>query len=172
MMSIATSNHVYGQQRTTASQKTEKRIPVLVSQNFVNEYPTAVDAEWRGYPQQRSSSEWYDYNLSKQSSKQSEYYVAEFTEFQSDYKAIYSADGNKIAVHRMFVSELPDPVMKSIQIGNYSNWSIAPEKEEIYRNNAMGSMKVYKVKMINGSSQRYLFYSEDGSLLKIKTAKQ
>jgi hypothetical protein len=170
MMSVVFSSNIYGQKITRSSQKAanEKMIPVLVSQNFVNEYPKA-DPEWRGYPKENFSSEWYEYNPSKQSSKPSEFYVAEFTEFQTDFKAIYSADGNKVAIHRMFVSELPGTVLEGINKGSYSTWNIAGEKEEIYRNNAMGSMKVYRVTMSKGTAQHDLFYSEGGALLMDKT---
>jgi len=170
-MSIVFTNSTYGQRLVKPSQKSEseKMIPVMVSQNFVNEYPTAVNAEWRGYPTPNVSSEWYEYEPSKQSSKPSAYYVAEFSELQSDYKAIYAADGSKIAIHRLFVSELPATVLKAVSKGMYRDWSLAPEKEEIFRNNAQGSMKVYRIKMSKESSQHNLFYSEDGTLLMDKT---
>lgn len=170
MMSIAFTTNISAQ-RTIKSAQTKEReamIPALVSQNFVNEYPNA-DPEWRGYPKQSLSSEWYEYNPSKQSSKKSDFYVAEFTEFQTNFKAIYSADGNKIAVHRLFVSDLPGTVLEAISKSIYSTWNIASEKEEIYRDNAFGSEKVFRVEMSKGTSIHYLFYSAGGALMMDKT---
>jgi len=162
-----------------ASHKTESRharidkekIPSAVNKNFVEEYPAVVNVDWHGYPEHDFSSDWYEYNPSLYSSKAPQYYVAEFTEDRSRHNAIYSKEGKKIAIHRKMMTELPRSISDAISKGTYSNWKIAKEKEEIYKENPMDPMKVYKVKVEKGNSKHYLFYSTDGELLKDKTIK-
>jgi hypothetical protein len=171
VMSVICTTSTYGQGLLKPFQKleNEQMIPEMVSQNFVNEHPNAVNAEWRGYPKPSVSSEWYEYNPTKQSSKPTAYYVAKFSAQQSDFNAIYDANGNKIAIHRLFVAGLPEAVLEAVSKGAYRNWSLALEKEEIYRNDLLGATKVYRIKMSKEYLQHYLFYSEDGALLMDKT---
>ncbi|WP_449386701.1 hypothetical protein [Chryseobacterium lineare] len=175
VMSIACTGSVFGQRHTSPPQRAENengaqsRIPNLVSQNFVNEYPKVTDAVWRGYPQQSFITEWYDDNPSAQSSQPAEYYTARFTSGKSHLKAIYTKDGEKISVRQMITSELPKPVLYAITNGDYSDWKIANEKEVIFKNNPRDAMKVYKIKVEKGPSKHDLFYSSEGVLLKDKT---
>ncbi|UKB86028.1 hypothetical protein LF887_10495 [Chryseobacterium sp. MEBOG06] len=173
VMSIVFTTSMYGQRNTETEDQavTQSRIPNLVSQNFVNEYPTVVNVEWRGYPKQVFNTEWYDYNPSKQSFKPSEYYVADFTNAETHLKAIYSKDGKKISVREIISSELPYSISYALRNGDYSDWKISREKEIIYGDSAMKPMKIYKVKIKNGTSERDLFYSVDGELLKDKVIK-
>ncbi|MBP1165292.1 hypothetical protein JOE44_002176 [Chryseobacterium sp. PvR013] len=173
VMSFAFTTILYGQRNTKTEDRTvtQSRIPNLVNQNFVNEYPSVVNVVWRGYPKQANNAEWYEYNPSMQSSRSSEYYIAEFTDAKSHLKAVYSKDGKKISVREMVNSDVPDPISYALRNGDYSDWKIAREKEVIYRDTTMKPMKVYKIKVKKGASERELFYSTDGELLKDRVIK-
>lgn len=178
IISIAFTTNVLGQStekpangREHKSTKIVKeKIPKPVIGNFSKDYPMAIREEWYGYPKFDFTNDWY-YDPFLYSSNVPEYYIAEFAIDGYYYKVIYSKEGKKIAVHKKGVIDLPEPVLDAIRKSAYSAWEIGGEKEEIYKNNSLDQLKVYKIKVGKNPSEHDLFFSSDGQLLKDKTIK-
>lgn len=179
IMSIAFTTTVSGQStgkpangREHKSAKIVKeQIPKPVTENFSKDYPMAIREEWYGYPKFDFTNAWYYYDPFLYSSNVPEYYITAFAIDGYYYKVIYSKEGKKIAVHKKGAINLPEPVLDAIRKSTYSGWEIAGEKEEIYKNNSLDHLKVYKIKVKKSPSEHDLFFSSDGQFLKDKTIK-
>ena len=145
--------------------KTEKsKVPAVVTETFVREYPTALYDNWYGYPAFANESDWYGYNPYLYA-EYPEYYVVEFTENAVPNKVIYSKGGKKIATHRKLNSPLPEKVTASIHSGEYKSWKLMNDKEEIFKDGDADNLKVYKVEVEKGTQKHILLYLSDGKLL-------
>ena len=100
-----------------------------------------------------------------------EFYIVEFTKDKTPHKVVYSREGKKIATHMSLTSELPKAVADALNKSEYSSWTIAKEKEEIFRDVDMDKMKVYKLEVTKGKEKHFLYYAQDGDLLKDRLIK-
>jgi hypothetical protein len=149
--------------------KLEKnKVPKEVTEVFYIEYPATVDESWYGYPTIDEKVYWYDNDSSLYSDEYIEYYVVDFTKENTPYKAVYSKKGKKIATHKKVTSDLPKAVLTAINAGEYKDWKIDGDKEEIFKDKDSDVMKVYKVTVEKGKEKHILFFQPDGKLLKDK----
>lgn len=141
-------------------------VPKEVTGNFYTEFPNTSDVYWYDYPTFDYLNDWYDYSPFWYSANPGNYAV----EFKTDdvpYKAVYTKEGKKIAIHRM-TSDLPEAVSESIKKSEYKNWKIGKEKEEIFKDKDTDELKVYKVSVESGAKKHMLYYQKDGELLRDK----
>lgn len=167
-MMMAFSTATYGQ---NIKKQNETDIPILISQNFVNEYPNSKDVKWRGYSEEFLGVDWYDYNLSMNSTKPFQYYVVDFTTEKYQLKAIYEKTGKKIAVEGKIIFKLPTEIPSPFENSNYSGWKITNDMIIIYQNDPSDVTKVYKFRVEKGLLKHDLLYSSEGVLLKDNTIK-
>jgi len=165
------SVHSFSQAMATKSPSKNKakmnkaKVPKAVTESFMIDYPSTDYDYWYGYPTFDYANNWFDYDPYFYDSDYPDNYVVEFTTNNTPYKAVYSKAGKKIAVHKS-VSTIPAAVSTAIISGSYKTWTIAKDKEEIYKDTDKDQMKVYKVSVTKGTQKHALFYSPDGKLLK------
>jgi len=147
-----------------------KKVPTVVTERFIMEYPTNMNQGWYGYPRYDFNGDWYGYDPYLYEYDYPENYIVEFTKDNVTHKAVYSKEGKKLAVHKK-VMTVPSAVSEAIHRGVYKTWKISEEKEEIFKDTDKDQMKVYKVEVKSGGKKHHLFYSGTGELLKDKTIK-
>ena len=118
--------------------KLEKNeVPKEVTDAFSKDYPIISDEEnWYGYPSYGDKLNWYDnwFEYGPYSkTKYPEYYEVEFTKDSILNKAIYLKTGGKIAIHKSLKSDIPQAISDSISKGEYIDWKLGKEKEEIFK---------------------------------------
>jgi hypothetical protein len=152
--------------------KIEKtKVPKVITEKFIIEYPNVMNEGWYGYPYYDFYNDWYGYDPYLYEYENPEFYIVEYTKDNAKHKVVYSKEGKKIATHKNTTAALPKSIENAINKGEYSTWKIAKEKEEIFRDNEMDKMKVYKVEVEKGTEKHHLYFSTDGDLLKDKTIK-
>lgn len=168
LMITSMSTATYGQEVQKNLSKTQDvvAIPIMVSQNFVNEYSNVSNAKWSAYSDEFLGTDWYDYNLLMNSTKPFQYYVVDFTTNNSPLKAIYAKSGKKIAVQQTISSKLPIPILYAIDNADYSEWNMMIDKVVIYQNGPNDETKVYKIRVEKALLKHDLLYSSAGVLLR------
>ena len=148
--------------------KIEKnKVPKVVTETFYVDYPVTTYESWYGYPTFDNDLYWYDYDPFFYSNEYPEYYVVDFTKDNTPYKAVYNKSGKKIAIHKK-LSDLPKAVLSAISSGAYKTWTVAKDKEEIFKDKDSDQLKVYKVEVEKGKEKHALYFQPDGKLLKDK----
>ena len=150
----------------------KKKVPSIVTETYFKEYPAATYENWYGYPEFDYQNDWYGYNPFLYEYEHPEYYVVEFTKDKTPHKIVYSKTGKKIATHKKITTDLPLAITTAISKSEYSTWKMTNEKEEIFRDEDMDKIKVYKVEVEKGKEKHVLFFASNGDLLKDKTMKQ
>ena len=146
----------------------KKKVPTVVTQTYVVEYPVTAYESWYGYPMFNDETDWYAYDdTDMYTDENPEYYVVEFSKDGTPYKVIYTKAGEKVSTKRtIMVGDVPKPVADAVNSSAYKSWTIKKEREEIFRES--DKMKVYKVVVEKGTEKHALFYQADGKLLKDK----
>ncbi len=148
--------------------KIEKnKVPKVVTETFYVDYPVTTYESWYGYPTFDNDLYWYDYDPFFYSNDYPEYYVVDFTKDNTPYKAVYNKSGKKIAIHKKLL-DLPKAVLSAISSGAYKTWTVAKDKEEIFKDKDSDQLKVYKVEVEKGKEKHALYFQPDGKLLKDK----
>ncbi len=162
----------HNEKATKKHSKIDKsKVPKVVTEAFIAEYPSVVYEDYYGYPKHDFYDEWYGYNPYLFEYESPEYYVVEFTKNKTMHKAIYSKEGKKIAVHKKVTDGLPKSIANAIKKGTYNAWTVATEKEEIFKDTDKDKLKVYKVEVSSGTKKHHLFYDLEGVLLKDEKVK-
>jgi hypothetical protein len=146
--------------------KIEKsKIPIVVTETYIKEYPKTLHETWYGYPAFVDEYDWYGYDPYLYSSEYPEYYVVEFTEGTTPQKVIYSKSGKKIATHKNLAA-IPAAILTAISVGEYKTWKIGKSKEEIFKDADADELKIYKVEVEKGKERHFLFYQASGNLVR------
>jgi hypothetical protein len=152
---------------TTHSKAIAKtKVPKVVTDEFIVDYPVVETDMWYGYPTLTNESEWYDYDpMYYTTSEFPEYYVVEFDTDKTPQKAVYNKAGKKIAVnHKVKTEAVPAAVNTSFKNSSYKTWKEVGEKEEI--ENAATKEKVYKITVEKDGKKHNLYYNAIGKLIK------
>ena len=160
-----------GKHKKERKQIEKSKLPKVVTETFITEFPVVTDETWFGYPKFDFERDWYYHDPYIYTVESPEFYVVEFTKDNVKHKAIYSKAGKKIAVHKKLTAELPKAISNAIAKSKYATWKIAKEKEVIFRDLELDKIKAYKVVVESGKEKHALYYSSEGSLLKDKTIK-
>jgi hypothetical protein len=144
------------------------KVPKVVTETFYGDYPVTMYENWYNYPVFDDNLYWYDYDPYYYENEYPDYYVVDFTTNNTPYKAVYSKKGKKIAVHKK-VTDLPKGVSSALSSGAYKTWTVAKDKEEIFKDKDSDQLKVYKVCVEKGKEKHSLYFQPDGKLLKDKT---
>lgn len=170
-LSIFMVTAISAQTKSTTKTKThakaieKAKVPKVVTEEFIMEYPVVESDMWFGYPALTNELEWYDYNPMYYTYEYPEYYVVEFVKDKTKHKAVYTKEGKKVAVHHKVKAEaVPTAVNTSIKNGIYKTWKETDEKEEI--ENVTSKEKVYKMTVEKDDKKHYLYYDSAGKLLK------
>jgi hypothetical protein len=163
-------------QTTAKATKNEKqckkvdkaKVPKVITESFYVDYPVTMYENWYNYPLFDDNLYWYDYDPYYYESENPDYYVVDFTMHDIPYKAVYSKKGKKISVHKK-ITDLPKAVSSALSSGEYKTWTVAKDKEEIFKDKDSDQLKVYKVCVENGKEKHSLYFQPDGKLLKDKT---
>jgi hypothetical protein len=146
--------------------KIEKsKIPTVVTETYIREYPNILHESWYGYPAFTDEYDWYGYDPYLYSDEYPEYYIVEFTEGTAPQKVIYSKAGKKIATHKNLAA-IPEAVLTAINASEYKTWKIGKSKEEIFKDADADKLTIYKVEVEKGKEKHYLFYRPDGQLVR------
>ncbi len=143
----------------------KSKIPVVVTEIHLKEYPKTLKESWYGYPAFVDEYDWYGYDPYLYSSEYPEYYIVEFTEGTTPHKVIYSKAGKKIATHKN-LANIPAAVIAAIGASEYKTWKIGKSKEEIFKDADADKLTIYKVEVEKGKEKHYLFYRPDGLLVR------
>ena len=149
----------------------KSKLPKVVTETFITEFPVIEGERWFGYPSFDYSTDWYDYDPYLYEVENPEFYVVEFKKGNVHHKAVYSKEGKKIAVHKKTKEELPKAILAALKKSKFATWKIANEKEVIYRDSEMDKIKTYKVVVEKGTEKHIIYYSNDGDMLKDKKSK-
>ncbi len=141
------------------------KVPKVVTETYIIEYPMTDYYGWYGYPAFSNESDWYGYDPYLMGGEYPEYYIVEFTKDKTPYKVIYSKNGKKIATHKGMQRDLPKAVSDAINKGIYKSWLITKEREEILREKDTDNFKVFKIVVEKAGERHALFYQSDGTLL-------
>jgi hypothetical protein len=171
--------HSYGQATVKKLEKANKKpakmekskVPAVVTDSYFREFPMASYDSWYGYPSLRSEYDWYAYDPYLYEYEHPEYYIVEFTQDQTKQKAIYSKVGKRLSVHKTMVAELPKAITDAVAKSSYKTWTIAADKEEIFKDPEGDQMNVYKIEVDKGKLRHHLFYQKNGRLMLDKTIK-
>ena len=144
------------------------KIPTQVMATHIKEcpLPTTMNEYWYGYPDFTNESDWYGYNYDLYSNVNPSYYIVTLFKDQKNCRIMYAKNGKKVATHRSYTSVLPLAIAKAIQAGNYKNWDMTGENEEIFKDKDSDQLKIYKVVVQKGTEKYALFYMADGRFLK------
>ena len=143
------------------------KVPKVVSEAFIMEYPVTESEMWYGYPSFGDGLNWYDYNPGYYYNEYPENYIVEYVKEQTPHKAIYTKEGKKIAEHHPVKSDvIPVAVSEAMKKGAYKNWKETAEKEEIIK--VENSEKVYRMTVEKNGERHHVFYDVNGKLLKDK----
>ena len=142
----------------------KKKVPKEVTTVYLRDYPGVSDDSWYGYPTFDESAYWFGYDPFLYNNVNQEYYAVEFNQDGVAYAVIYSKTGKRIATHRALAAEVPAAVAAMVNKGVYKTWTVAREREEIFRDD--NDMKVYKVVVEKGTEKHKLYIQSDGKLLK------
>jgi hypothetical protein len=141
------------------------KVPKVVTEEFIREYPIVEYDTWYGYPTLTNEMEWYDYNPMYFTYDYPEYYVVEFAKDKVQHKAVYTKEGKKVAIHHKVKAEaVPAAVNTSLKSGIYKTWKETGEKEEIEK--VTTKEKVYKITVEKDGKKHNLYYDSAGKLLK------
>lgn len=160
-----------GKHKKEKKHLSKTKLPKVVTETFITEYPMVTEDMWYTYPDFNYSRDWYDYDQYLVGVENPEYYVVEFTKDKVPHKAVYSKGGKKIAVHKKMKEELPNAVAEAVKKGKYGSWKLASDKEVIFRDTELDKVKTYKVTVEKGKEKHHLYYTTDGELLKDKASK-
>ncbi len=144
----------------------ETKVPVEVMKIYTKEFPITSSANWYGSPL-LNDQEWYDDQTYLSSSNDPENYVVEFSKDNIPHKVVYSKSGEKLAVHRKLIDNLPKEISTAILKSEYKEWRLR-DKEEIFKDKDTDKLKVYKVGVEKGKEKHTLFFEKSGKLLKDK----
>lgn len=160
-----------GKHKKERKEVEKSKLPKIVTETFITEYPVITSESWFGYPKFDSERDWYYHDPYFYVTENPEFYVVEFTKDNVKHKAVYSKSGKKIAVHKKTTAELPKAITTAIEKSKYATWKIAKEKELIFRDQEMDKIKTYKAIVEKGTEKHALYYSSEGDLLKDKALK-
>ena len=141
----------------------KSKVPVVVTESFIREYPTGMYENWYGYPEYNGYG--YDPNFYYYDDYP-ENYIVEFTKNNVKHKAFYTKAGKKIATHTMINANVPKLVTDAVAKSQYKSWTLLEEKEEILKDGDSDLLKVYKVEVRKGKEKHALFYDMEGKLMK------
>ena len=142
-------------------------VPKVVTESFYKVFPAPIFVHWYSYPFFVRDYEWYQYQPSYLSDHSSDnFYIAEFTNKDTITRAVYDKNGQKIALHQEFRGELPEAITDSIKEGDYRSWTMAQEKEQIFKDSRIDQIKVYRVVMEKGDKKHTLYFQQNGKMLK------
>jgi hypothetical protein len=147
------------------------KVPKVVTETFIMEYPSVVNEGWYGYPYYDFNNDWYGYDPYLYETLNPEFYIVEYSKDNVSQKAIYSKAGKRVASHKSTIEELPMVISDAIKAGAYSTWTVKKEKEVMFRDTELDKVKVYKIVVVKGNLKHQLFYSTEGTLLKDKVIK-
>jgi hypothetical protein len=147
------------------------KVPNKVSMAFRKDFPLTSNAYWYGYPAFHYLSNWYEID-SYVFIDNPPAYAVEFNDGNLSYKAIYTEEGKRIAVHKETKSGLPKAVLAAIDNRKYKEWTLGSDVDEIFKDNESDRLKVYKVQVTKGNAQRELYFKSDGQLLKDKNVSE
>ena len=160
-----------GKSKKEKKQVDKSKLPKVVTETFIAEFPIVTNETWFGYPKFDLQRDWYYHNPYLYGVENPEFYVVEFVKNNVKHKVIYSKVGEKIAVHKKTTAELPKLIVTAIEKSKYGSWKIAKEKEVIFRDLELDKIKTYKAIVENGKEKHVLYYSSAGTLLKDKAIK-
>jgi len=144
----------------------KNKVPEIVTEMFIKEYPVNARVDWYGYPSFDNGSNWYACNPSYYSNQKSENYVVVFTHSDTLDKIIYNKNGKKIATHRSMNSALPIEVSAALKRSKYQTWKIGKDKEEIFKDDKKDQIKVYRITVKKENELRTLYFQQNGKMLK------
>ena len=147
------------------------KVPKKVNDFFIQEFPNAVTDNWYGLPVYKYGNDWFDdwYDYAPYVySKYPENYIVEFSLDNMPHKAIYTKIGKKIAIHKKLASDLPKAISAAISKGQYKDWILAKDKEEIFKDKDSDKLKIYKVVVEKEKGKHTLFFEANGKLVKDK----
>lgn len=118
-------------------------IPASVTNAFKEKYPEAKDISW----EDRVTA-----------------FQAKFNMNDANYEARFNKDGNWLETEKhILMDELPSAVRESFQSSKFSDWS-DPSAAMIQKGNGGTEYRIFVTN--NTVKRKYLYFSEDGKLLK------
>lgn len=155
-------------ENTTARIEKEK-VPFLVADAFYKNKPTSKNENWYGYPKQNISTNWFNDVVNETDLPM--YYMVEFTNDTLLQRLTYNSLGEIIDTHKTIDPEIQTKIATAIIASKYKNWKITNEKKELFRDLDLDTLIIYKVEINKENEKRFLFFSENGLLIKDEVIK-
>lgn len=155
-----------GTQKKEHKKIEKKKLPKVVTETFIEEFPVVTEEVWYGYPKFNNEKDWYFNDPYMYEGENPEYYVVEFTKDNAKHKAVYTKAGKKVAVHKKTKEALPKVISEALKKSKYGTWKIANEKEVIFKDSEKDKIKTYRIVAENGKEKYDLYFSTEGNLLK------
>jgi hypothetical protein len=147
----------------TAAKLNKSKVPKVVTETFVTEFPTGMYDSWYGYPEYN----WYGYDpYYYYYNAYPKNYIVKFTKDNVKHSVFYTKAGKKIATHVMINANIPKSVTDAVAKSKYKSYKLQEDKEEILKDGDSDLLKVYKVEVRKGNDRHALFYDLEGKLMK------
>lgn len=152
----------------TTAQINKSSIPTSIISFHDKEFPITTSEKWYGYPEFPIDINWFHFNTQNNALSVPQYYIVEFTKDTIRHRLIYDTVGKKINTYKSINPKIQTKIAKSLISSKYQDWRIINEKEELFRDLDLDILIIYKVELQKRNEKRFLFYSEDGLLIRDK----
>lgn len=150
----------------TTTKIEKNNVPKLIISNHYKEFPNTTNNNWFGYPNYSINSDWFDKTINLSIVESPKYYIVEFKSDTILHRLTYNTLGEKINTYISIDNKIQTKIAKTLIDSKYKNWEITNEKEEIFRDLDLDILTVYKIEIQKNNKKRYLFYTENGLLIK------
>lgn len=150
----------------TTTKIEKNNVPKLIISNHYKEFPDTANNNWFGYPNYSINSDWFDKTINLSIVESPRYYIVEFKSDTILHRLTYNTLGEKINTYKNIDIKIQTEIAKTLINSKYKNWEITNEKEEIFRDLDLDILTVYKIEIQKNNKKRYLFYTENGLLIK------
>ena len=150
----------------TTTKIEKNNVPKLIISNHYKEFPNTTNNNWFGYPKYSINSDWFDKRINLSIVESPRYYIVEFKSDTILHRLTYNTLGEKINTYISIDNKIQTKIAKTLIDSKYKNWEITNEKEEIFRDLDLDILIVYKIEIQKNNKKRYLFYTENGLLIK------
>ena len=150
----------------TTTKIEKNNVPKLIISNHYKEFPDTANNNWFGYPNYSINSDWFDKTINLSIVESPKYYIVEFKSDTILHRLTYNTLVEKINTYISIDNKIQTKIAKTLIDSKYKNWEITNEKEEIFRDLDLDILTVYKIEIQKNNKKRYLFYTENGLLIK------
>ena len=137
-------------------------VPVVITNNFERQYPSATEVVWGSYDAAVVPIDW---ELTEWTVLDTDDYMVTFNSGSDKYYAWYDANGDWIGTAYAVNNYNTLPVAINTMLGNkFNGYTIEMAQKEMWKDRV-----AYEIKLKNGDNKTKLLVDADGNIIKQKT---